>query len=753
LFASAQTNIGVGKFVQSYDPASFGRRLTFALNFFAGSPTQETCATTDAENVVLTDSLPPGVTLVSESRGGGAYNRDANTVTWNLGTVNRCATFGNQFGLTVDVSPSVPDGATLTNTLSITTTTPETTTADNTRSANFQVGFLPLRVSITDADNRCEASGTEAPTNDVRESTDGTFVFCSAEGGGRAASEASTDSLAISPFVPGSVVPGLVSQIQGPSDRVTIRGVGVRGTASGGFVGGAINPQGTRADAQATVDVDIEIFNPNPYAVPLHLSRDVSLYAAAGNESALPPFPGSASVEDTGGTADAGRGVATFRIDQRVDLSPAGCRIRRFEGSTVFPLPSGPDPALDPVQPGTLSETDQTFSPGSCFGGPNVSATSSKTFRLVFGSTFASGNTSVTFFDSSILIRSGYGLFNASASLEIMRADGAPSTGARVLVVRGGSPIDLLVTDPNGKRLGFDLANKRVVNEIFGGQYNGHGAEPQLAQILNPAAGTYHIDVLGIGDGPFAVTVQTLDANGNAISTQATTGVATRGSVQTIQASVGVTADTIPPTTAATSSPAPNGNGWNNRDVTINLSAVDDPGGSGVKEISFSLSGAQGGAGVVVGSTAAVTISAEGTTTLTFFASDNAGNQEAAKTLTVRIDKTPPVIAGLPAAGCTLWPPDHSLVQVATVTATDGLSGLAPGSPTVIGWSNEAPLNVGSGRTTVGIVISGTSVQLRAERSGTSTGRVYTLTATASDIAGNSATATAACAVPHDQRN
>src|SRR6266480_2722027 len=206
LFASAQTNIGVGKFVQSYDPASFGRRLTFALNFFAGSPTQETCATTD------------------------------------------------------------------------------TTTADNTRSANFQVGFLPLRVSITDADNRCEASGTEAPTNDVRESTDGAFVFCSAEGGGRAASEASTDSLAISPFVPGSVVPGLVSQIQGPSDRVTIRGVGVRGTASGGFVGGAINPQGTRADAQATVDVDIEIFNPNPYAVPLHLSRDVSLYAAAGNE-------------------------------------------------------------------------------------------------------------------------------------------------------------------------------------------------------------------------------------------------------------------------------------------------------------------------------------------------------------------------------------------------------------------------------------------------------------------------------------
>src|SRR5439155_7281254 len=129
---------------------------------------------------------------------------------------------------------------------------------------------------------------------------------------------------------------------------------------------------------------------------------------------------------DTGGTADAGSGVATFRIDQHVDLSPTECRIRRVEASTLFPIPSGPDPALDPVQSGTFSETDQTFSPGSCFGGPNVSANSSKTLRLVFGSTFASGSTSVTFFDGSIiLVRSGYGLFNASASLEIMSADGS----------------------------------------------------------------------------------------------------------------------------------------------------------------------------------------------------------------------------------------------------------------------------------------------------------------------------------------
>lgn len=205
--------------------------------------------------------------------------------------------------------------------------------------------------------------------------------------------------------------------------------------------------------------------------------------------------------------------------------------------------------------------------------------------------------------------------------------------------------------------------------------------------------------------------------------------------------------DTTPPTTVAAPSPLPNANGWNNTDVTVTLSATDDPGGSGVREIHFSESGAQGGGGVVPGTSTPLTISAEGTTTLTFLAVDNAGNQEAPKTLTVRIDKTPPVIAGLPAAGCTIWPPNHALVTVGTVTATDVLSGLASGSPTVTASSNESPL------TPADIAISGTTVQLRAERSGAGQGRVYVLTASAADVAGNVATASATCTVPHDQRN
>lgn len=57
---------------------------------------------------------------------------------------------------------------------------------------------------------------------------------------------------------------------------------------------------------------------------------------------------------------------------------------------------------------------------------------------------------------------------------------------------------------------------------------------------------------------------------------------------------------------------------------------------------------------------------------------------------TVRIDKTPPTITGLPALGWTIWPPNHNLVQVATVTAMDAESGLLPGSFKVTGTSDPA---------------------------------------------------------------
>ncbi len=162
-----------------------------------------------------------------------------------------------------------------------------------------------------------------------------------------------------------------------------------------------------------------------------------------------------------------------------------------------------------------------------------------------------------------------------------------------------------------------------------------------------------------------------------------------------------------------------------------------------------SWSGAQTGSTVIAGASGTVAITAEGTTTVTYYGIDNTGNVEVAKTLTVKLDKTPPSIAGMPAAGCTLWPPNHKLVQVATVSAADSLSGLA--SFNVGATSNEPADADGPDVVVTGGALQPQVVQLRAERLGTGTGRTYTITAKAMDAAGNAASVTATCTVPHDQ--
>lgn len=99
-------------------------------------------------------------------------------------------------------------------------------------------------------------------------------------------------------------------------------------------------------------------------------------------------------------------------------------------------------------------------------------------------------------------------------------------------------------------------------------------------------------------------------------------------------------ADATAPTTTATPSPAPNAAGWNNSDVTVTLSATDDEGGTGVKEITYSLK--EGTPTTVQGDTAQVSVTTEGETKITYFAKDDAGNTEAEKTLVVKLDKTAP---------------------------------------------------------------------------------------------------------------
>jgi len=138
---------------------------------------------------------------------------------------------------------------------------------------------------------------------------------------------------------------------------------------------------------------------------------------------------------------------------------------------------------------------------------------------------------------------------------------------------------------------------------------------------------------------------------------------------------------------------------------------------------------------------------------VTYFARDYVGNQENSQSIIIRIDKTQPFIAGMPDQSCVLWPVNDKWQLVATISAGDALSGVAPGALHVDVSSNESSDSEDPDVRVRSNDSGGIDVLLRARRLGTGSSRLYSLTASVEDMAGNTATASADCIVPHDQRN
>jgi hypothetical protein len=125
--------------------------------------------------------------------------------------------------------------------------------------------------------------------------------------------------------------------------------------------------------------------------------------------------------------------------------------------------------------------------------------------------------------------------------------------------------------------------------------------------------------------------------------------------------------DRTPPVTTATTSPGPNANGWNNTPVTVTLTSTDnEPGGTGVKQITYSATGGQTIASTVVnGASASFTISTEGITTISFFGTDNAGNIEKPRSVTIKLDSTPPSITVVGKILTSRHEDNHRIVKIA----------------------------------------------------------------------------------------
>jgi len=133
-----------------------------------------------------------------------------------------------------------------------------------------------------------------------------------------------------------------------------------------------------------------------------------------------------------------------------------------------------------------------------------------------------------------------------------------------------------------------------------------------------------------------------------------------------------VKVDRTVPSTTATLTPLPNADGWNKANVTVKLVAATPSGTTPVQSITYSASGAQPIASTTVnGKTTSVVISGAGETTLTYAATDAAGNVETPKSVTIRLDKTLPSCSSK-TSGATI-----------TYTLQDSGSGLRSITPTL----------------------------------------------------------------------
>jgi hypothetical protein len=136
--------------------------------------------------------------------------------------------------------------------------------------------------------------------------------------------------------------------------------------------------------------------------------------------------------------------------------------------------------------------------------------------------------------------------------------------------------------------------------------------------------------------------------------------------------------------------------------------------------------------------------------TRTWSLSDDCNNTTTHQQLITVKDTTRPNITNISPDPATLWPPNHKMRNVTiNYTAVDNCS---PVTNSLSVTSNEPVNGGGDGNTAPDwVVINDHQVQLRAERSGMGTGRIYTIKITSVDDCGNIATAYTTVTVAHDQ--
>ncbi|HEX6132911.1 MAG TPA: hypothetical protein VFZ24_02935 [Longimicrobiales bacterium] len=161
----------------------------------------------------------------------------------------------------------------------------------------------------------------------------------------------------------------------------------------------------------------------------------------------------------------------------------------------------------------------------------------------------------------------------------------------------------------------------------------------------------------------------------------------------------------------------------------------------------------QGPFGTVTGSQPTVLLPL-GRTVVTMIADDGYAGVDTDAVVIDVVDTTPPVIHAASATPDELWPANHKMTATTVSVDVSDACDAAPVCRIVSVASNEPANGTGDGDATPDWQITGAlTVELRAERSGSGTGRVYTITVECADASGNVARTDVIVTVPHDRSN
>jgi FG-GAP-like repeat/FG-GAP repeat len=244
-----------------------------------------------------------------------------------------------------------------------------------------------------------------------------------------------------------------------------------------------------------------------------------------------------------------------------------------------------------------------------------------------------------------------------------------------------------------GDELGGSLASAGDVNGdgradvVVGSQASNNGrhrsgsvyvvpgkADAQPVDLAEPGAAFLRIDG-AVANDLSGLSLAAGDLNGDAISDYVvgtpTSGFYGNWSVSVVFARPGGRADTVAPTTTDDADAA-----WHNAAVTVHLAAADNEGGSGVAATYYSLDAGPQRQGMNVLVAAPADHTNDGVHTIAYRSVDNAGNGEAARVATVKIDTTAPSIVAIPmpAPNTSGW--NNSAVTV-SFSCSDSGSGIA----------------------------------------------------------------------------